>query len=158
MKRPVATSRISASSSQLSHSRRTSSSVSAMVTCHPARPPETISSVAIDLERWNGSLCVAGAVGMSPMWWVAGATRAAVSTASRRPPGVGANESSNVTKSSKPCSASWTCWVQYLPVKGLPACLSASGCQPCPSRAKPSSVVTVGATPMCAKVTAFTSP
>ncbi|SHY26562.1 Uncharacterised protein [Mycobacteroides abscessus subsp. abscessus] len=91
------------------------------------------------------------------MWWVAGATRAAVSTASRRPPGVGANESSNVTKSSNPCSASWTCWVQYLPVKGLPACLSASGCQPCPSRANPSSVVTVRATPMCAKVTAFTS-
>ena len=37
------------------------------------------------LEMWNGSVCVTTTVGTSPVWRVKGATRAAMSTASRRP-------------------------------------------------------------------------
>ena len=37
------------------------------------------------LDRWNGSVWVVIAVGTNPMCRVAGATRAAISTASRRP-------------------------------------------------------------------------
>ena len=36
-------------------------------------------------EMWNGSVCVTITVGISPMCRVSGATRAAISTASRRP-------------------------------------------------------------------------
>lgn len=62
---------------------------------------------------WNGSVCVTITVGISPMYLVSGATRAAIKTASSRPQTrlVSAgdwspSESSMVTKSSSPCSAS----------------------------------------------------
>lgn len=73
------------------------------------------------LERWNGSVWVATTVGTRPMCRVSGATRAAIRTASRRPrtwsvrpsgsvkrEDCGPRESSIVTKSSSPRSASVT--------------------------------------------------
>lgn len=128
MKRPVATSLISASSSQLSHSRaatsalspasrhsssagaagrRPNSLASAPVvdtsTYQPARPRLTQSRVATADDTWNGSVWVVVTVGTRPIRPVAGATRE--STASASGPGL-AKESPSVTKSRAPCSAS----------------------------------------------------
>ena len=100
-----------ASSSQLSHNRRTTSTASAASSnsssasadasrrpnsaaswaveltrgCQPARPCDTWSSVAMALERWNGSVWVTVATGIRPMCSVSGAIRAATRTASPRP-------------------------------------------------------------------------
>jgi hypothetical protein len=107
--RPVATSRMTASSSHLSQSRRTTSTASEASsnrstppmsrrpnrsascevpltrTCQPARPCDMKSSVAMAFETWNGSAWVTVATGISPMWFVVGATLEATRTASGRP-------------------------------------------------------------------------
>ena len=79
------------------------------------------SSAEIPIATWNGSVCVVVAVGTSPIRVVSGASRAASSTASNRPRTWSAresgpsssvdwrlSESSIVTKSSSPRSASAT--------------------------------------------------
>ena len=105
--RLVDASRISASSSQLSHSRRTASMYSAAspkrsptggtdrgptyspsdsrsdtITDQPARPPLTWSSVASCVETRNGSVVTVGISGTSPTATVTGATRQAISVGS----------------------------------------------------------------------------
>jgi hypothetical protein len=44
-----------------------------------------VNELAIALAMWNGTVWVTTAVGTSPVCLVSGATRAAMSTASRRP-------------------------------------------------------------------------
>lgn len=108
-KRPVAVSRISASSSQLSQSREAASaasaasaqsvsagavpwrpkalasaSVSETPTSQPARPSLTQSRVLTAIEVWKGSVWVVVTVGTRPRPWVTGASRAKVASASSR--------------------------------------------------------------------------
>ncbi|OEI69797.1 hypothetical protein Cus16_0409 [Curtobacterium sp. ER1/6] len=111
MKRPVVTSRMIASSSQLSQRRLTTSATSrasakrTVVSSppgrrpnsaasrvvgltwirHPARPSETWSRVWRPVATWKGSVCVTETVGTSPIERVAGATALTTSRASSRP-------------------------------------------------------------------------